>query len=89
MKAKARAMGVDMLLIDTGKDLVAANGISWTTNVLESGDLHDGAGLSDVTTVDGGVDGSASNIVFENVDYDLLTIGTYFVSVLIPIRIRR
>jgi 2',3'-cyclic-nucleotide 2'-phosphodiesterase (5'-nucleotidase family) len=35
------------------------------------GDLHDGAGLSDATSPNGNV----SNIIFENVDYDLLTIG--------------
>lgn len=54
MRAKAKALGVDLLLIDTG-------------------DLHDGAGLSDATTVDG----ELSNIVFENLDYDLLTIGNH------------
>lgn len=52
MRAKARQLGVDLLLVDTG-------------------DLHDGAGLSDATAVDG----SLSNIVFEKLDYDLLTIG--------------
>ena len=36
-----------------------------------SGDLHDGAGLSDATEPNGRV----SNAVFENVDYDLLAIG--------------
>lgn len=35
------------------------------------GDLHDGAGLSDATEPNGVV----SNTVFENADYDLLTIG--------------
>lgn len=54
MRAKAKALGVDLLLIDTG-------------------DLHDGAGLSDATAVDG----ADSNIVFENLDYDLLTIGNH------------
>lgn len=52
MRAKARELGVDLLLVDTG-------------------DLHDGAGLSDATTIDG----QDSNVVFENLDYDLLTIG--------------
>lgn len=37
------------------------------------GDLHDGAGLSDATEVDG----SVSNLVFQNLDYDLLTIGNH------------
>lgn len=36
-------------------------------------DLHDGAGLSDATTPNGNI----SNIIFENVDYDLLTIGNH------------
>lgn len=35
------------------------------------GDLHDGSGLSDSTTPNGLV----SNPIFEQVDYDLLTIG--------------
>ena len=36
-------------------------------------DLHDGAGLSDATSPNGLV----SNPIFENVDYDLLTIGNH------------
>jgi hypothetical protein len=36
-------------------------------------DLHDGAGLSDATSPNGVV----SNPIFENVDYDLLTIGNH------------
>ncbi len=35
------------------------------------GDLHDGNGLSDATTPNGAI----SNPIFENLDYDLLTIG--------------
>ncbi|CAN9472754.1 putative ser thr protein phosphatase protein [Alternaria sp. MG1] len=54
MKQKARSLGVDLLLVDTG-------------------DLHDGAGLSDATSPNGNV----SNVIFENVDYDLLTIGNH------------
>ncbi|OCK79951.1 hypothetical protein K432DRAFT_298685 [Lepidopterella palustris CBS 459.81] len=54
MKQKARKLGVDLLLVDTG-------------------DLHDGAGLSDATSLNGEV----SNPIFENVDYDLLTIGNH------------
>ncbi|KAJ4374926.1 hypothetical protein N0V83_002004 [Neocucurbitaria cava] len=54
MKQKAKKLGVDLLLIDTG-------------------DLHDGAGLSDATTPNGNI----SNAIFENVDYDLLTIGNH------------
>ncbi|KAF1964100.1 hypothetical protein BU23DRAFT_562208 [Bimuria novae-zelandiae CBS 107.79] len=54
MKGRARNLGVDLLLVDTG-------------------DLHDGAGLSDTTSPNGNV----SNAIFENVDYDLLTIGNH------------
>ncbi|KAL1869664.1 hypothetical protein Daus18300_005519 [Diaporthe australafricana] len=54
MRAKAKELGVDLLLVDTG-------------------DLHDGAGLSDATAVDG----ELSNVVFEKLDYDLLTIGNH------------
>lgn len=52
MRAKAKELGVDLLLVDTG-------------------DLHDGAGLSDATEVDGEV----SNVIFQRLDYDVLTIG--------------
>ncbi|KAH8895009.1 phosphoprotein phosphatase [Thozetella sp. PMI_491] len=42
--------------------------------IIDTGDLHDGAGLSDATTVDGTV----SNPIFEQLDdYDLLTIGNH------------
>ena len=54
MKSKARSLGVDLLLIDTG-------------------DLHDGAGLSDATSPNG----LLSNPIFETIDYDLLTIGNH------------
>ncbi|KAI2486392.1 hypothetical protein Ptr902_00525 [Pyrenophora tritici-repentis] len=54
MKQKARKLGVDLLLVDTG-------------------DLHDGAGLSDASTPNGNI----SNAVFENIDYDILTIGNH------------
>ncbi|CAO2653970.1 Nn.00g107030.m01.CDS01 [Neocucurbitaria sp. VM-36] len=54
MKQKARKLGVDLLLVDTG-------------------DLHDGAGLSDATKPNGNI----SNAIFENIDYDLLTIGNH------------
>ncbi|KZF24516.1 calcineurin-like phosphoesterase [Xylona heveae TC161] len=41
--------------------------------LVDTGDLHDGAGLSDATSPDG----AFSNPVFENIDYDLLTIGNH------------
>ncbi|KAI0128403.1 Metallo-dependent phosphatase-like protein [Xylariales sp. AK1849] len=41
--------------------------------LVDTGDLHDGNGLSDVTTPDGEI----SNTVFEKLDYDLLTIGNH------------
>ncbi|KAI4741315.1 calcineurin-like phosphoesterase [Aureobasidium sp. EXF-12298] len=47
--------------------------------VVDTGDLHDGAGLSDATGVAtyGGVNGQLSNPIFEQLDYDLLTIGNH------------
>lgn len=38
-----------------------------------AGDLHDGIGLSDATSPNGNI----SNAVFENIGYDLLTIGNH------------
>ncbi|KAK6353598.1 hypothetical protein TWF696_005561 [Orbilia brochopaga] len=59
MRYKARSLGVDFL-------------------VLDSGDLHDGAGLSDATAkLPGGVNGQVSLPIFRNLDYDLLTIGNH------------
>lgn len=59
MRYKAKKLGVDFLVVD-------------------SGDLHDGAGLSDATAkLPGGVNGEVSLPIFENLDYDLLTIGNH------------
>lgn len=41
--------------------------------LVDTGDLHDGAGLSDATSPNGKI----SNIIFENIDYDVLTIGNH------------
>ncbi|KAI0874158.1 ser/Thr protein phosphatase family [Hypoxylon argillaceum] len=41
--------------------------------IVDTGDLHDGAGLSDATSPDGKI----SITVFDDVDYDLLTIGNH------------
>ena len=41
--------------------------------LIDTGDLHDGAGLSDATSPNGAL----SNPIFENIDYDLLTIGNH------------
>jgi len=54
MRAKARRLEVDLLLVDTG-------------------DLHDGAGLSDATTLNG----EENNQLFEKIDYDILTPGNH------------
>ena len=43
--------------------------------------MHDGNGLSDATKPNGRL----SNPIFENVDYDLLTIGMSFVFAVIAI----
>ncbi|CEJ93230.1 hypothetical protein VHEMI08838 [[Torrubiella] hemipterigena] len=41
--------------------------------IVDTGDLHDGAGLSDATKIDG----TSSMPVFTEIDYDLLTIGNH------------
>ncbi|KAJ6002211.1 hypothetical protein N7499_001924 [Penicillium canescens] len=41
--------------------------------LIDTGDLHDGNGLSDATTPNGNV----TNPIFENIDYDLLTPGNH------------
>lgn len=72
MKEKANDLKVDLLLIDTGISLFNYNIThADSLTIFGIGDLHDGAGLSDATHPNGLV----SNIIFENVDYDLLTIG--------------
>ncbi|KAK1961848.1 calcineurin-like phosphoesterase [Colletotrichum sublineola] len=50
--------------------------------VVDTGDLHDGAGLSDATGVSSyangtGVNGQLSNPIFQNIDYDVLAIGNH------------
>lgn len=50
-----------------------AGNLSVDLLLVDTGDLHDGNGLSDATTPNGAV----SNPIFENVDYDLLTIGNH------------
>ncbi|TDZ35742.1 Secreted protein [Colletotrichum spinosum] len=50
--------------------------------LVDTGDLHDGAGLSDATGVSSyangtGVNGQISNPVFEKLDYDVLAIGNH------------
>lgn len=41
--------------------------------LVDTGDLHDGAGLSDATMPNGNV----SNAIFENINYYLLAIGNH------------
>ncbi|KAL5353178.1 hypothetical protein ACLOAV_001211 [Pseudogymnoascus australis] len=41
--------------------------------LIDTGDLHDGNGMADATTPNG----AASNPIFENISYDLLTIGNH------------
>lgn len=71
MKSVAAGHGVDLLLVDTGR--LNSKPRPKPTLTLSLGDLHDGAGLSDATLPDGLI----SNPVFENIDYDLLTIGNH------------
>ena len=40
--------------------------------LVDTGDLHDGSGLSDAALPNGVV----TNPIFEEIDYDILTIGT-------------
>lgn len=47
--------------------------VCWRTDLLSTGDLHDGAGLSDATSPNG----QTSNPIFEDINYDLLTIGNH------------
>jgi 2',3'-cyclic-nucleotide 2'-phosphodiesterase (5'-nucleotidase family) len=39
--------------------------------LVDSGDLHDGTGLSDTTTLDGEI----TDEIFKNVDFDVLAVG--------------
>lgn len=79
LQHKAGNLGVDLLLIDTGgyarrSDRSSrSNPLYSLSNPSVSGDLHDGAGLSDATTPDGVL----SNPIFENINYDILTIGNH------------
>ncbi|KAI1823143.1 ser/Thr protein phosphatase family [Xylaria intraflava] len=41
--------------------------------LVDTGDLHDGTGLSDATSPDG----KLSNQIFDDIDYDILTIGNH------------
>ncbi|KAH6643563.1 Metallo-dependent phosphatase-like protein [Boeremia exigua] len=50
-----------------------ANKLGVDLLLVDTGDLHDGAGLSDATSPNGLV----SNPIFENLEYDLLTIGNH------------
>jgi 2',3'-cyclic-nucleotide 2'-phosphodiesterase (5'-nucleotidase family) len=72
MKQMAGNRGVDMLLIDTGSCFWC---VSWelAANILSLGDLHDGTGLTDAYTPDG----EKALPIFDEIDYDLLTIGEF------------
>lgn len=50
-----------------------AAGLGVDLLLVDTGDLHDGNGLSDASSPNGAV----TNPIFENVDYDLLTIGNH------------
>jgi hypothetical protein len=69
MQHKAGNLGVDLLLIDTGMPKSP-----WRLSlrlIVCPGDLHDGAGLSDAVLPNGVL----SNPIFDEVAYDVLTIG--------------
>ena len=67
--------GVDLLVVDTGwSSSFTFRGLEINVVLINYlGDLHDGAGLSDATPVNGQI----SNPIFENINYDLLTIGNH------------
>ena len=50
-----------------------ATGLGVDLLLMDTGDLHDGNGLSDASTPNGAL----TNPIFENIDYDLLTIGNH------------
>ncbi|KAK2026079.1 calcineurin-like phosphoesterase [Colletotrichum zoysiae] len=59
-----------------------ANELDVDLLVVDTGDLHDGAGLSDATGVSSyangtGVNGQLSNPIFQNIDYDVMAIGNH------------
>ncbi|KAK4176093.1 Metallo-dependent phosphatase-like protein [Triangularia setosa] len=51
--------------------------------LMDSGDLHDGTGLSDCTTPNGEI---SNEIFIKQTGYDLLTIGVFLVRLLLPIK---
>ena len=68
-KHLAKKREVDLLLIDTGNRPLKAQIVLSETDC--TGDLHDGTGLTDAYTPDG----EKVLPIFDDVDYDLLTIG--------------
>jgi 2',3'-cyclic-nucleotide 2'-phosphodiesterase (5'-nucleotidase family) len=80
MKDKALRKKVDLLLIESGElylmsvyfTLRQSPMLKWSPFFL-LGDFHDGGGLSDSTSPKGAV----SDSIFENIDYDILTIGNH------------
>ncbi|KAF4120607.1 FAD/FMN-containing dehydrogenase [Geosmithia morbida] len=57
----------------SGRMKQAAGNMGVDLLLIDTGDLHDGTGLSDATDVDG----EKSMTIFNNIDYDLLTIGNH------------
>lgn len=80
-------LGVDLLLVDTGMRTFQCH-FELLVNNVWAGDLHDGNGLSDAALPNGVL----SNPIFDEIEYDVLTIGRgYFqnlgLSVLIVIQV--
>lgn len=77
MRDRARQLKVDLLVVDTGM-LIFRDCFVKETKInprlcFKKGDLHDGAGLSDVTKPDG----LETDELFKITDFDLLTVGNH------------
>ena len=69
MQHMAGNLGVDLLLVDTGMRTFQSP-VELVINIM-AGDLHDGNGLSDAALPNGVL----SNPIFDEIEYDVLTIG--------------
>lgn len=77
MRDRGKQLKVDLLVVDTGiliaRTCFATERITNPRICFKKGDLHDGAGLSDVIKPDG----LATDELFKMTDFDLLTVGNH------------